>query len=197
MTIMRSLMRQMPYLGPARKKLRSETLKEGPRRLSDGELRKAFSTFSSRSSDERYRRFMAARAAVEEKDGSVDIVQVDRVGLRLRMRLEFPTSDRTIDQRLHALVAGMGFDLTLESRPMAGRPRDMERTYAVTERKGSDTIEYAHSNAERLLRLEYMLSRETCKPSMGEVVRLPARAAKPQEIQRREADQMVAIQATR
>jgi len=187
----------MPYLGPRKERpFRKAGLKEDPRRLRDAELERAFSTFSSLSADDRYRRFMAARAALEEKGGSVDIVEDHRVGLRLRMRLEFPTADRTMDQRLHSLVAGMGFDLTLESRPMAGRPRDMERAYAVTERKGSDTLEYAHSNTERLLRLEYILSWEICEPTMAKVLPLPMKAAEP-SAKRSDADRLVAMRATR
>ena len=161
-TPMRSLMREMPYLGPARKPFQAKPMKEGLRPLRSSELRKAFSAFS-RSSDERYGRFMAARSLVKDMGGSVDIVSDSTGTLRLNMSLAFPTGDKNMDPELFARVAGMGFDLSLESRlvaeapdrTMAGRPRlpYMSRSYVISERCGSDRLEHADGAAERLAML--------------------------------------------
>lgn len=186
----------MPYLGPRKERpFRKAGLKEGPRRLREDEYRKVFSTFSSLSSEERLKRFTAARAAVQALGGSADIVREAHGGLRLRMRLEFPTRDKNMDPEHFARVSGMGFELSLESRPAVGRLRDMERTYAVTEVRGGEGLEYAHSALERLLEVRSYMNCNVRTPAMAEVVPLPVRAAEPlADMRSADADRLVAMQ---
>lgn len=166
----------MPYLGPEDgKPFRRDGLKEGLRRLREDEFSKVFSTFSRLSSQERLDRFSAARAALKKLGGSAEIVRGHHGDLRLRLRMEFPTRDKKMDASLYKMVSGVGFELSLESRP--GKDGAMERSYVVAERPGSDRLEHVHGALERALELHAYLRCNVRMPRLGKAEPPPLRAA--------------------
>ncbi|MEW6035568.1 MAG: hypothetical protein AB1529_03065 [Candidatus Micrarchaeota archaeon] len=160
---------------------KAEPLPEGIRVLPDDEVRSVFSSLFRRNFFDSYARFTDARSKLRELFGAtIEVVDEFHGGLKVAARLEFLTTDRTIDEDLHHRVAGMGFDLTLRSVPVTGVPEFERyearcrfdsngepviwyepatiRTYIISEgRYSSADLMRAPQSAEGLLRLAHML----------------------------------------
>ncbi len=160
---------------------KAEPLPEGIRVLPDGEVRSVFASLFRRNFFDSYARFTDARDKLRELFGArIEVVDQLHAGLRVAARLEFLTTDRTIDEDLHHKVAGMGFDLTLRSVPVISEFADERyelrsrkdpngemvfwyepatiRTYIISEgRYSSADVMRATQSAEDLLRLASML----------------------------------------
>jgi hypothetical protein len=140
---------------------KAEPLADG-RVLSDQELAAAFAAIHPRRSFDLYQRFIEARDRLRSEFGaSMDIVRHEGSGLRVAARLEFLTTDRSIDEDLHHTVAGMGFDLILRSKPVLEGPS--EERYERLERKKPDGSVVAYYEP-RMLRT-YVVSEGRCGPS--------------------------------
>jgi len=140
----------------------AQPLKEGHRRLDEEDLRRAFSQYFKRidrSPPCKPETFQAAKKDLLERFGAeVSIVQSAPGCLRIIARLDIPTSDRKLDRELDASVSGFGFQLSLESKPVAGRngPTTVSR-YVISTRGGGEKSDKADSVASRLGKLAGML----------------------------------------
>jgi hypothetical protein len=155
-------------------------LADGPRVLAEPEIRQAFSSFFQKNASGMAARFGDARATLREQYGAcAEIIETPSGGLKFSARLEFLTTDRSLDMDLNQTVAGRGFALKLHSVPVAegsfeeryerrvrheGLGRAVEfheqrmlRKYVITESEASSHIDRAVRSAEDLLALARML----------------------------------------
>lgn len=97
-------------------------------------------------------RYTDAKAKLKERGASISLKET-MATQSFCARLEVPTSNPTIDDRLYSLVKGMGFELTLKSMPSK---EGEKRTYVITESRSHD-ISRIVGMAESLVRLADML----------------------------------------
>jgi hypothetical protein len=134
----------------------AHVLAEGMRVLSNSEVDRLMSTIGCRSPATILSRYHAAKKALQEQFGAtVDLVQVDSGAIRIATRLEFLTDHLRLDEGLHLLVVGMGFDLVLRHTTT---PR-VEHAYILTESRYRSTLDFSAvaDIAENLLRLAKMI----------------------------------------
>jgi hypothetical protein len=149
---------------------RAAPLCEGPAAVSRSEAHSVFRLFYP-CNPGAFGIFEEAQDALRKRyGGSLALARDSGGALRVALRLEMPTSDRTIDRDLDFTVSGAGFKLTLLS--------GMQSTYAITERPLSCTIENALSTCEGILSLAARLA-EMAAPSSNVVEMHAARPSRP------------------
>jgi hypothetical protein len=118
--------------------------------LSDVNVRDMLTLFRRGRADMEFMRYTNAKEALKERGASIGLVDRPEA-TRVEVRLELPTANPTIDDKLYGTVVGMGFDLKLVSSPDG-----KDRRYVVTERGNRDISRIADM-AEDLLRLAELL----------------------------------------
>ncbi|MFH1785532.1 MAG: hypothetical protein ABH842_03810 [Candidatus Micrarchaeota archaeon] len=158
--------------GNSGNKFRQFTLRaEGIQVLPQNTVENMVHTLHRRSAHSILSRYSAAKKTLQEQFGGVvELVQVHNGAIRIAARLEFLTDHLRLDEKLHSLVVGMGFDLVLHHRV---RPTE-EHVYIISESRYKSTADFsavAHIT-ENLLRLAKMLEQYTVELP-DNVVRLP------------------------
>lgn len=118
--------------------------------LNDASVRDMLFLFRRGRADREFMRYTNAKEALKEHGATINLVDRPQA-TRVEVRLELPTVNHTIDDKLHGTVVGMGFDLKLFSSPDG-----KDRRYVVTERGNRDISRIA-GMAEDLLRLAVLL----------------------------------------
>ncbi|MBU0532326.1 hypothetical protein KKB44_02415 [Candidatus Micrarchaeota archaeon] len=117
--------------------------------LPDSDVRDLLSRYNRRGTvDREFSRYLDAKATLQKHVATIELVDTE-CGLKIKIRLELPTTNKTIDRELHRTVTGMGFDLTLQIR-------SDDQKYLITERK-EHNIARIVDMAEDLLRLVAIL----------------------------------------
>ncbi|VVC04566.1 Uncharacterised protein [Candidatus Bilamarchaeum dharawalense] len=132
---------------------KATVLGEGIQVLSDRELGKLLHQFHYSNPDSIFTRFLAAKKNLQETfGGTVELIH-DQSGItRIAAKLEFFTTHLRLDEDLHRLVVGMGFDLRLHH--LAD-----EHVYHISEGRQHSYREISSiaTVADDLLRLALML----------------------------------------
>ncbi|MFH1520125.1 MAG: hypothetical protein ABID61_00625 [Candidatus Micrarchaeota archaeon] len=137
----------------------ASVLAEGIRVLQDNEVSRIMFRMSYLNPQGILSRYYKAKKALQEFGGVVELVQVYQGAIRIAARLEFLTDHLRLDEDLHNLVVGMGFNLVLRHNV---KPVE-EHVYILSESRYQSTSEFSSvaSITENLLRLTKMLEQYT------------------------------------
>lgn len=157
-TIMNDLAREKVRALPLK---RQETKKmpmfEGPRSTTDSKVADWLSRYNlpSRTS-ELFCRYLNAKAELVERYRAQIGLEGNNISSKpaVTIRVEFPTTDTTINQDLNYLIEKTGFKLTLKREPVKGNGKEKRAYVVVEDRNGSSSdITKAAETMEKLLRL--------------------------------------------
>ena len=90
----------------------------------DGIVVAPHSDYGSKHAEAGTRRFRAAQDRLAKYGGSIEFTKNASGAIVLSLNLSFQTNHDNLDLRVHELVCGFGFSLSLESVPVKGEPED-------------------------------------------------------------------------
>ncbi len=144
-------------LPPKRHETKKTPMSEGPSSITDSKVADWLSRYNNPSrTSELFCRYLNAKAELVERYKAQIGLEENSLYSKpvMTIRLEFPTTDTTINQDLNYLVETAALKLTLKREPVNGNGKE-KRTYVVVEdRNGSSSdITKAAETMESLVRL--------------------------------------------